>query len=246
MLRKALLLVAALAAFASPALAAIGTPVLIGQNVGITLVSTQLVVTTTQLAPAGDRLVMAVRGRSSTPSVVDCNGNTWTLDKTYAPTSTHIEFWSLTLAANLPSGCAITLTWGSPTGSKLVFVVDISGIVATPVKAGAGATGSSNLATIALSTVSPAPTISICEAAVTSSGTAVITADGSYTRIGSQTVGGTDEMTLDFRQLATTAGGNCAPGIDSTQTWLVNYIAYGPAATSTCVSGLTTTGAGSC
>jgi hypothetical protein len=236
---------------ASPALA-MGTPVVIGQG-SSSASSMTLSFSTTAAANQGDALILSVKGRNAAPSsIVDCQGGTWTLDKEFGPTGSHIEFYSrqATDPSGLPSGCSFTFTWGTTVGEKFAYVVRYPGAAAPASAVGVGANiASTTSPTITTGTSTGVPRGLLCQTVTFGTETPAVDTVHGWSRLGTMAVG-TQTFSLDWLEATSTAAVTCNPapsGVAELMTAVqveLNWARFSPTATASTRHDLATTGAG--
>lgn len=217
-------LAASLVAAALPASAAI-TVTEIGNN-NAAAGGTTLAITTTADCPAGSVLVLATQDSNNITisSVVDGATNTYTAGMATTSTSTRTQFWWVLNNKLLSSGSAITVTWSSTTGTKLLAAACVQGATSRD-QAGPGATGSST-----------APTITTGSIGISGSQTAIVVG---YTGIQS---GASDSFTpatgftpltsvlnssalrWSYQIVSSGAAVTYAPTLGTSRAWGVNYL----------------------
>lgn len=227
-------------AAASAANAAIGAPVVVGgAGAGSSSAPEDLVVTTGSVIPAGE-LVVAWAGShnaNGAVAITDSAGNTWTSEaQITAGTGRLRAFWTI-VANPIPAGGTITVDYASTSGNRTLNVVRASGVdpVSPRDMYGVGAVGSSSTPTISTAALAMADEL-VISAIMVASGQADTynpsAADPFVELLVPTASSGTGSAILrvDYRLAATAAPTAIAPQLGTSRNWVLNYIAFRPAA----------------
>lgn len=212
---------------------AIGTPLALGAANAAAGALT-LVLTTTATAPAGGLIVVVCSGSqgSNINSCADSAGNTYTANGIASTFSNGVGkshfFWSFNAIA-LPSGGAITVTYGVVTPVKNMSAVSVTGCAAADLK-GVGALGTSTAPTIATGVLGWPNEIIFGLTQVSAGSADGFTEAAGFTSLAPSLNG--DGLHWAWQITTANASPTYAPTLGTSRTWGVNTLTFSGAVAS--------------